>query len=314
MKSMKTLSPLLFLLFLSILLLCPTVRGEYQLEYTIEVESNGLAKWVIEQRFLEGESAPPSPQLFVTFVDNVKALVSSAELKTGREMNASGFSMTANVSGSYTVLKYQFHWSGFAAVYSDGIMIGDVFEVEGLFLYGEGIVNIIYPSGFIVESVSPQPHSQSSQKLTWWGIKDFKLGEPKILLVEEGAYNFVDVLKENAIIIIGAVALAVIGATGLYHFRLRKKGKKEEISVEPPTIVETPEIEDSEEKIVNLLKAAEGRLLQSAIADRCKFSKAKTSILLSKMEKSGIVKRYEKGREKLVALTEGSEDGEAHEG
>jgi len=43
---------------------------------------------------------------------------------------------------------------------------------------------------------------------------------------------------------------------------------------------------------------------QSAIIEQCKFSKTKTSELLSAMEKKGIVRRHKKGRDKIVNLNE----------
>lgn len=65
------------------------------------------------------------------------------------------------------------------------------------------------------------------------------------------------------------------------------------------------EIIDDEEKIVAVLKSAGGRLYQSALADRCGFSRSKISKLLREMERKGKVKRKEKGREKIVILNEG---------
>ena len=55
------------------------------------------------------------------------------------------------------------------------------------------------------------------------------------------------------------------------------------------------------------LRAAGGQLRQSTIVNQCKFSKAKTSILLSRMEEEGKVKRIEKGRQKIVVLIGGKE-------
>jgi len=63
-------------------------------------------------------------------------------------------------------------------------------------------------------------------------------------------------------------------------------------------------IEDDEDNVVTLLKAAGGRLYQSTITKKCGFSKSKTSELLTSMENKGIVRRQKKGREKLVTLIE----------
>ena len=61
-------------------------------------------------------------------------------------------------------------------------------------------------------------------------------------------------------------------------------------------------MEDDEEKVVNLLKAAGGSLYQSAIADQCGFSRSKASKLLALMERKRKIRREKKGREKLVTL------------
>ncbi len=305
-ERMKRHLAVLLCLFFVISLICPIVLGDHQLAYRVRIEIDGSAAWVIEERFLTGESPQPSPQMFDTFINNVKSLVDSAEQIAERDMFAESFAMTVNVSGSYTIVKYQFRWLAFAQINTSRIMIGDVFEVAGLFLLGEGTVNVEYPTNYVVESVSPQPHAQSARTLTWWGIQDFKLGEPNVVFVEHGTLDIISVLRENAPLILGTVVLAGIGVTGLYHFRFRKKSRKEKPIDEYSMLPRDLDAEDNEEKILNLLKAAGGRLPQSVIARQCKFSKAKTSILLAKMEKSGTVKRYEKGREKVVVL---SEDG-----
>jgi uncharacterized membrane protein len=43
---------------------------------------------------------------------------------------------------------------------------------------------------------------------------------------------------------------------------------------------------------------------QSEITEQCRFSKAKTSQLLSDLEGRGIITRYKKGRDKIVSLKE----------
>jgi uncharacterized membrane protein len=38
------------------------------------------------------------------------------------------------------------------------------------------------------------------------------------------------------------------------------------------------------------------------IAEQCRFSKAKTSQLVAALEQKGVVRRYKKGRDKIVTL------------
>jgi uncharacterized membrane protein len=55
---------------------------------------------------------------------------------------------------------------------------------------------------------------------------------------------------------------------------------------------------------VKLIKSSGGTLHQSAITDQFGFSKAKTSQLLAVLERKGIIRRYKKGRDKIVVLVE----------
>lgn len=300
-------------LFLSLLFavsfLASPVLGMYHLEYTIEVYTDGSATWTIEHRFLESEDEELFRQLSNpiyfsnTFVKNVKSLVNQTKEYTGREnMSVTNFAMVVNVTGSYRIVKYQFYWTEFAKTEDVYIRIGDVFMVEGLFLYGEGRVNMVYPSSYIVENVSPRPHIRYGQTLTWYGIQDFKAGEPKLVLREKTAPKIIESIKENALVIVGLVALVGVGSISFYYFKIRKRRIQKIISTQPPLAPSVLRIEEDDEKIVNLLKVAGGSLYQSTIAEQCGFSRSKTSKLLKDMENKGIIRREEKGREKIVTL------------
>ncbi|UCH32428.1 MAG: hypothetical protein JSV05_03350 [Candidatus Bathyarchaeota archaeon] len=290
---MRVIASTILWLFCCGLLLFPTVKCEIPLEYAIEVGSDGLAKWTIQ--------CSSVLQSFETFISNVQSLVSEARIETGRNMSAARFAMTTNVSGSYTIVKYQFQWTMFAINETDRIKIGDVFEVAGLFLFGEGIVNIVHPAGYTVESVVPKEHEASTLTLTWWGIADFKSGEPKITLVQKKPLTFLELLQQNIFSVIGIIVLVGAGSGSLYFFRT-KKHRKEIEKAGSQRLMEAIGAEGDEERIVSLLRNAGGQLRQSAIANQCRFSKSKTSILLSKMEGEGKVKRIERGRQKIVAL------------
>jgi len=304
---MRTYLTYLLFLFLLSLSFCPPVYGQYQLEYTVEVDSEGSAKWVIEHTFITGQDEELFAQLsdwkyFTdTFIKNVTALVNATKLKTGRmDMDVEKFVMTVNSLGSYKTVKYEFQWIKFAVVEGNRIKIGDVFETDGLFMYGEGKVNIIYLEGYTVENVSPSPDDKSDLTLTWIGTKNFRSGEPRVELAHENSSNFV--WGENVFIVIGAAALVIVGFVSFRYFKLRKKRTE---SIKPQVPSTALEVEDDEGKIINLLKTAGGRLQQSVIVSQCRFSKAKTSLLLKTMEEKGIVRRLERGREKIVILEEG---------
>jgi len=309
---MKVYTAFFLLALIGVILFSGTVKGTYQREYRIEVRPDGSAILVIEHRFIKGENESLFRQLSDpiyfsdTFAKNIKSLVSTAAEKTGRlNMTAKNFVMTASVLDSYSVVKYQFYWIEFAGAEDSRVKIGDVFGVEGLFLYGEGTVKIVYPREYIVESVSPTPHAESNQTLTWYGIEDFRLGEPKIVLRERGTYGFMEIIQANAILIAGSIALVGVGSISFYYyfFKARKKVVKGLIiSAKAPLPLKVPKIEDAEETVMNLLRTAGGSLYQSTIADQCEFSRSKTSKLLATMESKGKITRKEKGREKVVTL------------
>lgn len=308
---MKFHAALFLLLLLDVLLFSGTVKGAHQLEYRIKVHADGSATWIIKHRFLKGEDETLFRQLTDptyfnnTFVKNIKSLVNAAAEKTRRmNMSVKDFVMTVSVLGSYSLVKYQFYWIEFAGTENSRIKIGDVFEVEGLFLYGEGTTNIVYSFEYFVENVSPRPHDESNQTLTWYGIKDFGPGEPKIVLREKGTYGFMEIIQANVILIFGSIAIVGVGSISLYYyfFKARKKVVKELAGTQAPVPSEVPKIQDDEKKIIDLLEAAGGSLYQSIIADQCGFSRSKTSKLLKAMENCGKIRREEKGREKVVTL------------
>lgn len=295
--SFITLPFLLFLISLNFSL----VQASIQPEYHIEIHNDGSATWIIEQR---GTDISTSPQSFERFMNNVSLLVSLAREKTNRNMTCENFLMNVSISGSYKVVRYQFSWKGFAELKNTRIAAGDVFYVANFFsyLYGDGVVYLSYPSEYTVESVSPPSNKNATCKLEWYGILDFKAGEPKVLLREKNApQNFTDIIGKNAALIVGVIALISGSLITLGYFKVRKAAKKGVLAPKFPLV---PEMEDDEMKVISLLKAAGGSLYQSTISDRCRFSRSKTSKLLKMMEEKGKIKREEKGREKVVTLME----------
>lgn len=121
-----------------------------------------------------------------------------------------------------------------------------------------------------------------------------------MVILEKRVPTILNILREYASLIVGLILIGGIGFAGLWLLKFRKK---EKVSGFPPRV--TLGIEDDEDKVVRLLRAAGGRLYQSTITKQCGFSKSKTSQLLTAMERKGIVKRKKRGREKLVTLIEG---------
>jgi uncharacterized membrane protein len=139
--------------------------------------------------------------------------------------------------------------------------------------------------------------------LEWYGTKDFKKGEPSIILKEKSAFpEPSDIIKQNAVLIISLTTLSIVIPLTIYTIRNQRK-KREKLSTEKLEHPIVPQMESHEDKIIRLLKSAGGSLYQSEITKQTKFSRAKTSNLLATLENKGIIKRYRKGRDKIVILT-----------
>jgi uncharacterized membrane protein len=123
-----------------------------------------------------------------------------------------------------------------------------------------------------------------------------------VLREKSASRGFLDTLGQNAIVVLALAAVAAGSATGFYVFRHRKR--KGTGTPETPELPSLPGIESDQERIVQLLGSSGGSLHQSAITDQCGFSKSKTSQLLAVLERNGIVRRYKKGRDKIVVLLE----------
>jgi len=306
------------LLFLSVFFSDGVVFGSHRLEYKIEVHVDGSAGWVIEHSFLleteDDETMFKQYSNWTYFSDylikNVKALVNTVKQNITRNMTVENFKMTVDVSDSNRVVEYEFDWMGFAEESGSHIKIGDVFEVDGLFLYGDGSLSIAYPVDYVVETVSPKPNDDSEGKLTWNRVEDFGRGQPTVVL-NERVPGIMDVLKPYVPVILALVALGGMGSIGLWFFRFRKKEEMGDIGPVPHVPPVTFGIEDDEEKVVALLRSTDGRLLQSTLTAQCGFSRSKTSKLLTLMEDRGRIRRQKKGREKVVILiSEVKEHGE----
>jgi len=306
------------LLFFSVFLSDSIVLGLRELEYRIEVHVDGSARWVIEHRFLleteDDETMFAQYSNWTYFSDylikNVKALVNVVKQNITRNMTVESFKMTVDVSDSYRVVKYEFDWIKFAEETGSRIKIGDVFEVDGLFLYGDGPLSMTYPADYVVETVSPKPNDDSEGTMTWNRVGDFGRGQPTVVLYER-VPSIMDILKPYFPVIFALVALGGMGFIGLWFFRFRKKEKMEDFGPVPHIPPVTFGIEDDEEKVVALLRSAGGRLFQSTLTAQCGFSRSKTSKLLTLMEERGRIRRQKKGREKVVILiSEVAESGE----
>jgi len=289
------------------LLLVPygTVHSEDQIEYTIQIDNKGSVTWII----IQVVDINASLDTWEEFQNKVTSLVETAKNKTQRDITVETDSLAMTITNSWSskTVEYKFYWKNFSKIENTKIIVGDVFQVEDFFLrlYGDGEFYITYPSQYVVETVLPFPNKRddSIQMLKWFRTQDFINGKPNITLINKSqSQGFLETLGQNAILIVGLALVAMCSSIGFYVFRRHKKREKE--TMKTPELQSLPGIESAEEKIVKVLKSSGGSLYQSAIADQCKFSKAKTSQVLAVLEDKRMVSRYKRGRDKIVTLVE----------
>jgi hypothetical protein len=286
------------------------VHAQEFVQYQVQINSDGSAAWIITQAS-DLNGTIDSWRGFQQRVDN---LVSAAADQTQREMGVDPNSLQLNTiwENQSQTTEYQFTWLNFSIVQQGRLVFGDVFHLTNFFsqLYGNGELQINYPQNFSVVSVSPQPNGGSTAPfmLDWLGTQFFVNGNPNIILAAATPSPTPNQTDNNGgwklYAIIGSVtAIAVAAALiGIYLFK-RNKNKKQ-AATSPSRRIAPPVVESEGEKILHTLQANGGSAFQSAITEQCKFSKAKTSQLLTALENKGLVTRYKKGRDKIVTLTE----------
>jgi uncharacterized membrane protein len=304
---MKALVLTLMAMVLLVLLVVPygAVLGANQLEYSIQVLNDGSATWTVTQTL----GINSSIETLETLQNRITLLANASENVTGRAMVASADSVTFTASGSYVEAVYKFQWENFSKIEGEQIIIGDVFQVSNFFsqyLYGDGAVYMSYPAEYVVVGpVQPEPSTQndSIQLLSWLGTADFN-GSTRIVLEEKSANAGLSGSLEEDVVLIMILAAIAAGSVGFYMSRNNRKKKMR--APERAELRSLPGMESDEEKAVKLIKSSGGSLRQSAITDQLGFSKAKTSQLLAVLEHKGVIRRYKRGRDKIVVLVKES--------
>jgi len=288
-----------------------SVQAQNYIQYKVQVNGDGSAAWTITQV----SETNGTVDTFVGFQQRIISLIDAASNLTQREMsldpNSPQISTTISSNQSKTT-EYLFSWVNFSAAQNGSLTFGDVFGVSGFFnqLYGDGALLITYPSSYAVQSVFPVPDERvdSAQTLQWLGTQFFANSSPHIVLFSFSPPTSSPTPNPNAngldwqlLLLIVVSAVAVTAALASFAILMRRRRKAQNLS-EKNAISDSMAIESEEQKIVKILQVNGGTMLQNAITDQSKFSKAKTSQLLTALEKKGVVRRYKKGRDKIVIL------------
>ncbi len=286
-----------------LLLLLPIYGASAQnyFEYKVQILSDGSAAWTVTQF----SSANATVDTFDSFQQKVFNLVDSAANVTGREMAVDENSLQINITvlPESKTTEYTFLWENFSVVQGSEISFGDVFQVSDFFsqLYGDAALQLTYPSEFTVKSATPIPYERidSAEILKWSRTQDLVNNPVSVVLAKSnlGTPGQSSNWQVYAIAIAVLAVAAVLSLFGFYRFRRRKNKSAE-------TAAETSLFQREEEKIMKLLKSAGGSMRQSKITEQLGFSKAKTSQLLTGLEKNGDITRYKNGRDKIVTLKE----------
>ena len=306
-------------LFAVLLLAMPLYAAHAQnyVQYKVEINVDGSALWTITQ----ASDSSGSIDTWQGFQQRVANLISASSIQTQREMSLDNDSLQMNTiweTQSHTT-EYQFSWLNFSTAQNGTITFGEAFQVSGFFsmLYGDGEIQFFYPSTYHVQSATPQPNGGDTdpQTLDWLGTVFFVKGNPRIVLTEISAIPSATPNQDSNVpnwqpyAIIGLVlaVAAAASAGGFFAFK-RRKGKSGN-PTNPIPRIDLPAVQSEEEKILKVIQAKGGSAFQSAITEQCRFSKAKTSQLLTALEKKGVVTRYKKGRDKIVTLNQQGKGG-----
>jgi LPXTG-motif cell wall-anchored protein len=274
------------------------------------VNGDGSASWTITQV----TSINSTTDTWNGFMQRALSLVAAATVQTGREMavDNSSFEMsTTNFQDSQSkTTEYLFTWVNFSIMQGAILMFGDVFRVNNFFgqLYGDGTLQVSYPPTYVVQSVSPSPNQRNDSQhvLEWLGTQFFVNGNPSITLtlsssttVQTGGST-----DWQLYVLIGVSVTAAISALLAAFYLGRRRRSKTSHLAEVMTEANASVLESEEQKVQKIIRSHGGSMFQSAITEECRFSKAKTSQLLSALEQKGMVRRYKKGRDKIVTLVE----------
>jgi uncharacterized membrane protein len=304
MKLRISLALFIAMAFLLIIASSGRVQAQTYTQYKIQLNSDGSAALTIIQ--VSGLNG--TVDTWADFQQKVTALVAAAATQTHRQMSVDNdtfqTSTTITSSDSKTT-EYMFTWQNISKTENGRLITGDVFSVSGFFnqLYGDGALQIIYPANYTLESVTPTPDERddSTQTLQWLGTQFFVAEQPSIILVAQDQASANS--GQQPYLLIGSVSavVAAVAVAGWFFlvYRRRKQSSKELPVASTMTLLET-----EEEKVIRVLRSNGGSAYQSAITEQCRFSKAKSSQLLTALEAKGVVRRYKKGRDKIVNLNE----------
>ena len=285
-----------------------TLAVSDHIEYNIAISKDSSASWKIIQ-VTDIDSLVDS---WEEFEQRLLSTIETARERTNREMalDFTSLIMTTEIhwETSSKTTTYTFRWLNFSVIEQGQISFGDVFGAKFFTsLYGDGELYVTYPADYGVSSVSfrPDEREDSTQLLHWYRTQDFLIGEQNISLeiISDGSDSNVNLnLLVVAVLGVGGLGAAV---AGVLIFKQRNGKREMQRKLDAPFLWQNAE--SDQDKILHLLQSSGGSLKQSEVCDKLRFSRAKTSLLLAEMEKNSLVRRYKKGKNKIIFSAEHKE-------
>ena len=279
------------------------------IEYNISVSKDGSAFWTI----IIVTDIDSSVDSWEEFEQRLTSTIAAAKESTARDMELDSLSLEMSTqieweTSSKTIM-YLFRWQNFSLIEKGQISFGDVFN-DNFFssLFGDGELYVTYPAGYGVTSVSLLPNEQdnSTQLLHWYRTQDFIAKDQNVALeiIDAGPGSNMD-FNLLALAVLGAGGLGTAAAATVLIFQQRRG--KTMMQQKLNTSSSWLKAESDPDKILRLLQSSGGSLKQSEVCDKLRFSRAKASLLLAEMEKNSLVRRYKKGKNKIIFPVENKE-------
>jgi uncharacterized membrane protein len=288
-----------------LIMLIPLHMAECQnyFEYSVQIRDDGSALWTIKQFSAVNATA----ETWGDFQQKVFDLIDLAQSSThrGMDVDVNSFQINTTISSESKITEYTFVWRNFSVSQGSELAFGDVFQVNDFFgrLFGDAALQLTYPPDYTVKSVYPAPYErqEATNTLKWARTQDFVGVNTNVVLTLQQSASTSSAIGQYGFALILALAIGIT-ASALAFYAVKRRGGKGKTTQE---LLETPSaLETEEDKIIKLLKTQGGAIRQSEITERCNFSKAKTSQLLTTLESMGKLTRYKKGRDKIVTLNE----------
>lgn len=272
----------------------------------------------------ESQVAPESE-----FRERMTDIVGAADRTTNRAMTADDFEATAEIQSiprRSGIVRYEFHWDGFAAKSDDQVTVGDVFE-GGFFLAEDDYLSLSSPEGYTTADAEPSPAEREDGTVRWEGLVDFADQRPAVTFepanqaVEQSSQDGLPGSRSTILsglllfVVAGGVAVAYRSeqieldsvTDSLFADDTASHSKPSESSKSDPATTAKPDTErlaTDEDQVIAVLESEGGRIRQAAIAEQLDWSASKTSRVLSGMEADGQIEKLRIGRENVIDLAD----------